>query len=195
MSATIIEQANKKYCNEQMKNDDFMLTMSKTVRNLSCNLFDQWYVDMIFQKWERFGSIDIYDAYPFACMHTLLNTGIIFLARIGIGVSPSADKCIEQNQKKLDTLWHPFSGEFWGGTQDEDGYIEVKENISFTSVSIDLETGEKFEKHDFFTGKFPLEVGYISAAKTKMYFPVRGGCNRLARWAYGSDDIILMAKK
>lgn len=184
---TFTQQAIEKSVSDLMGDPDAMATLAVYVKKMRDRFFD-WHQDAICQKFERFGEFDIYDAYPFMHVHMMMTSAEIVCATMEIGVKPKPDSDVEGNRKVLRSLKHPFTGDFWGGTQDEDGVIEVKEDIEFDMIN--LETRERVS--GFYSGRFPLEVGYISAAKTLLY--LNGPTGRLARWPYGSKNIYLFQR-
>jgi hypothetical protein len=179
---TMLDRVNKQRVDKLMSDPGWMATMADYTGKLRSGYFE--HADVVFQKWERF-SIDLYDVYPFIMVHCDLMLANIVCATIEIGEAPHADKHIAENNAILHKLWDPFCGEFWGGTQDEDGYIKVRRPIEFDMIN--RETNERFAEK--FSGRFCLEVGYISAAKTLFYLMTQG---RIARWPYGSKEIYLL---
>jgi hypothetical protein len=185
--STIIEQRNKDRVDELMENPEWMSVLADCIKRMRSGFYKEEHIDLICQKWERFKNFDIYDAYPFIQVHIALCSAEILCARLYVGGGPAPDKDVERNNQLLHSaLGHPFSGEFWGGTQGEDGYIEVHEPVEFDMKN--LQTGELVTRR--FSGRFPLEAGYISAAKTQHY--LLGPQARLARWPYGSPEIWLL---
>jgi hypothetical protein len=88
---------------------------------------------------------------------------------------------------KLQRLWFPFHGQFWGGNRDEDGEITVD-----YPIELSVTTMHGIEVTKLVSGRFPLEVGITSVYKTIAH--LSAGAKRLARWPYGSDDIYLLAR-
>jgi len=182
---TILENTIKKQVDNLMEDTDWMIVLSEYVRKMRSGYFHD--VDVICQKWERLGKFDLYDAYSFSTVWGWMCNAEVVVARIFIGDMPNKDHHIKENNKILKKLGYPFSGEFWGGNQDEDGYIYIDSSIEFDMRN--LETREMVVLNC--EGHFPLEVGYISSAKTEFYLKTKG---RLARWPYGYDEIWLMQK-
>lgn len=180
---TLLENASKKKVDELMVDPEWMVTLSDYLKKLRSGYYS--HANIIMQKWER-ETIDLYDAYPFAMTHINMMTAKVVCATIEIGESPYQDAAIKENNEILKRLWHPFEGVFWGGTQDEDGYIEVKEPIKFDMLN--QQSQERTTRE--YSGSFPLEVGYISATKTMYY--LNSGYGRLARWPYESECIYLL---
>ena len=130
----------------------------------------------------------IVDAYAFGEVHAGIMLGNIVMAKICLGFEPGRDKDIDGNNEKLKKIFSPFSGKFWGGTQGEDGRIDISGEIDLSGKNI--ETNKKISIKT--SGSFPLEVGYTSAVKTFFSLCAEGGVGRLARWPYGSPDIYLL---
>jgi len=169
---------------KEISNDvNLAKVLADYAKKINDNFFG-WHSDVIHQKWEGLGKSNIYDAYGFSEVHMMFMLGHIAVMRICVKSPPSGDKQIDENNKILNRLPNLFAGEFWGGTQDEDGCINMHEQAAFTVVGKD-----KFAQVNC-GGYFPLEVGYINASKTKLYLNSREG--KLARWPYGSQDVFLL---
>ena len=184
---TTIDQSLEKVVNEKLQEPLGAQVYASILKKLNDGFFDHEWVDAIFQKWERY-PITIYDAYAFGNVWTWIGLGQIYMAQINIEYIPVADRQIEEMNQILQSLWYPFSGTFWGGTQDEDGIIEIAEPIELQNQPNFTNTESR---SCFISGSFPLEVGYVSAAKTMVYM---NGFGRLARWPYGSRDIWLFQR-
>lgn len=150
--------------------------------------FPEWYTSIFFQIEGPKSPFAIYDAYGLLCLHTELGLGNIVYAEIELGEVPGSDKHHKEMNEKLQRLWPPFRGEFWGGTQNEDGAIYVDEPIELSVITY---TGNK--KSSCVSGRFPLEVGTTSVFKTMAY--LNSGLKRLARWPYASDKLFLLSRQ
>jgi len=146
------------------------------------NYFAPELVDIICQTF--FGP-SIYDAYYFLSMLAEIKNERIACAYVEVGSTPGKDSDIDGNNQKLAKLPAGFKGKFWGGTQDEDGYIDITEPIGLLS----FEAGKQIANIE---GKIPLEVGYINPCKVAFYMNTPVG--RLARWPYYSDKIYILGR-
>ncbi len=181
---TALENSVNKAC----RNKTWCGILSDTLQKLDSGFFDKKFVDIIFQKTEM-ESLSIYDAYAFIHVWKWIGNAEIVMASIELGEFPKKDKYIDENNKSLQLLDGKFAGVFYGGTQDEDGYVEVKTPIILNMKN--LTTGKWVEKK--VKGYFPLEVGFTSPEKTMINLS-ESGSGRLARWCYESDKIYLMQR-
>jgi hypothetical protein len=138
---TIYEQVEQEWTEEILTNPDAIMVYSDIMRRLQSGHYDQSWVDVIFQKWARFGKINIADAFAFGQIWCAICNGDIAFTRLAIGSESLSDKDIVGNNKiiqtaiaDIDTWANTASGEsmrsrcrwegcFYGGTQGADGYI------------------------------------------------------------------------
>ena len=186
MGSTVHTQAIEKIVNEKMRDPEWAHTLADYLNKMSTGFFPDWEVDVICQKWEMF-PFSIYDAYAFAAIHSWISLGQIVMARVVVGETPHRDKFVEENNKILQNVGWGFEAEFWGGTQDEDGYFEIKSPI--LADVVDINNKRIIKK---ISGRFPLEVGYQSSAKSMIY--LNGGYGGFARWPYGYDEIWIIKR-
>lgn len=180
---TVVEMGVKKVVDDFLRDEKFRATLYDYLEKMKAGFFG-WHQEVFIQKWDG-DKLDIYDAYSFACLHTMFGNGKIAVARVFLGLCPGKDREVSENNDKLKKLGEPFSGEFWGGTQDEDGVISVGCDIPFLVQNFSGQLSQKL-----FSGVFPLEVGYVSAGKIFMYLNSSRVC--CARWPYGSEDVWLL---
>jgi len=152
---------------------------------LKSGYWSQSYIDSIFQIGR--GSLDLCVAFCFANLHSWIGIGKILLADIALGTKPVQDKEVAENNKRLVNLPYPFSGRFWGGTDDCDGYIKWSEPIEFGQIDC---TGREIAA-TISPRSLPLEVGYTKP-DTTLYHIIRE--NGLARWPYESEYIHLFVR-
>ncbi len=186
MPRTMLAQIAEDLANEKLTDPQQCLITMEYLKRLRARYYD--YQDVIVQKWDR-DNLSIYDAFAFANLHAQICYGRIVAAWVNVGHIPTSNKKAGLLNEVLGNLTYPFSAEFWGGTQDEDGILEIAEPIDLDIIRAD--TGERIIKS--FSGSFPLEVGYMDAAKAMHYLnePTEG---RLARWPYRYDKICLLAR-
>jgi hypothetical protein len=178
---TVWERENRIQVNEKMKDEQWLLLLTKTALQLNNGEYPQPYLDALFQKWR--GAYTIYDALPFLMAHSKIRNGEVAIYQVPIGSTPKRDSDIEGNTEILKTLPFPFEGRFWGGNQDEDGFIITSSPVNATVL--DNETKEQLWCI-VPPGRTPLEVGYMNAYKLPLYFVAQNG---LARWPYYQDRI------
>ena len=159
----------------------------KTIHRFNNGYFPDWYLSMLFQEGGYEHPFTIYEAYALFCLHSELGNGKILYAEVNLGEKPSSDQNHSEMNKMLSRLSPPFRGQFWGGTQTEDGDIYV-----YAPIELSVCTYKGQHKKGCFTGRFPLEVGSISIFKTLFY--LNYGPKRLARWPYNSEKIYLLAR-
>ena len=196
MGKTMFQQAVEKTVYEKMNGDNnWGRLLADTVLEIQAkNVYPQSYVDVIGQKsWHR-GGFDIFDAYSFLQTDYAIKTGELAVFQIPVDKMPGRDSDYCAMNEVLGKLQFPFSGEFWGGTQGEDGEIswELPVNalmktpgiVGYVIVSPTiLDNGEKVG--------CPLEVGTTSFHKTRWY-TMGTRIPGVARWPYGQDKITVI---
>lgn len=200
--ATIHQRSEAELIENILSDAEGIPVYADILRKLQKHEYQQSWVDVFFQKWEKFGKLNLADAYVFGHLWAAIRTGAIAYTKLGIGAYPLPDKDIEGNDRILKTrlreldTWKDldtgqkfpsckFSGAFWGGTQDEDGHISWDGAAIFEFHR----NGEKIGNYISKNEGAPLEVGYTSATKT--FFQLVQ-YRRLARWPYDSNDITVM---
>ncbi len=173
----------KNFVNQQMTNPAFGAMVSEYLKRMRLHSYG-WHLDAICQKFEQF-NYDIYDACPFSQVHVGLCLGQIAAIKLDIGKTPGPDDDLRRNNQMLKSLPEGFHGKFYGGTQDEDGYIIIEKPVMGYAYNVKTRKREGF----VFEGHYPLEVGATSAIKSLLSLR---SCGRLARWPYGHKSIYLM---
>jgi hypothetical protein len=162
--------------NDLMDSDtDAFSVINDIYLKLVRGFYDENIVDAIFQKSR--GNIDIYDAYSFAKVWAMLQSGDCFLVPIQVADTPYPDKEKEKNQKVFKTLPPPFGAEFVGGWGYSDGSF-------FWDDTIFVDTNDKTMP----PGVVPLEVGSTAAEVTYFHIIDEGG---VARLPYASNIVYL----
>jgi hypothetical protein len=140
--------------------------------------YRQGYVDVVVQKAlnQRY---DIYDAWVFAQIHCMSQTGDIQILSVELGHTPADDKAVTKNNAALAELPAPFQATFHGGLDDFDGEVTWNEPVITRAGR-------------WSPGVAPLEVGTTRSATTWLHL-----CQRrwLARWPYGSPDVYVIQWK
>jgi len=145
-------------------------------------------IDCIYEyDWHH--EADIFDVYIFLITNIALTkaNSNIGAFQIPVNSKPFPDKSIIENNEVLNNLPAPFKGEFWGGTQGEDGYISWETPIHCTKCE------KENENDDCHIGwclikpnTAQLEVGYNSSGK--FWFGLDGS-GLYARWPNGQKYI------
>lgn len=180
----IVEQQVQRIVSGLMKDERWVRLLSTVLTRLQSGSYDPGWVDAVFQKWDRFSTVDMGDAYCFALVWTSMVSGDFAHLRIDLGQVPCADRIIERNSAAVSQIGDPFVGEFWGGLADSDGYIEWTKPVQAWNT----------KQKRFITIKpmrVPLEVGYTTAGCTLCHLRGERG---LARWPYKSEAIWIWAQ-
>jgi len=183
---TVAERACQEVVDEKMTDPEWVRLLSLTAAQLNQGKeYPQLYIEALFQKWR--GSYTIYDALPFLEAHALIRSGRVQVFQIPVGVTPCRDRFVEQMDGLLGKLEYPFQARFWGGTQDEDGWVSVERPVNGLAFSECGELGFCIIP----PRQYPLEVGYMNAYKLLIYL---NGMGYLARWPYGHDRITIFTR-
>ena len=185
--STILQKTIYDVLHNKLYDPNWVEILLACIQKYEDRFFPEWYQSIFFQLEDHQSPFSIYDAYGLLCLHTELGNGKIVYCEVHLGERPSSDRHISEINTKLQKLWYPFRGQFWGGNQNEDGAIFVDEPIELSVFTMD---GKQVVKT--ISGRFPLEVGITSVFKTLTY--LNSGTKRLARWPYNSDKIFLLAR-
>jgi len=161
--------------------------------DLKYGVYDPFIVEQVFQKSR---SINIEDAFSWMLWCNLIEKGKLYFGSVHVGSCPSPDVCVEENNRKLETVSGIFEAVFCGGTQGHDGSIMLyAESITLRNNAVFWEDHSGWQEEIKGKSKtlgrgafFPLEVGY--------YDPCRAldtilSERRLARWPYNHKYIYL----
>jgi len=171
---------------EKMKNTKWAQTICAYLTRLNEYEYPPSYIDVIFQKWGGQGPPNIYDAYCFAQIHYMIRTGELGVFQVPVGAIPVRDSRVKRQNTLLAKLPYPFKAEFWGGTQDEDGYLEWKKPVNCIINDGQDSLGFVIARPQ----AVELEVGYQPAYKT--FFQLHPTHQGLARWPYGHENITVL---
>ncbi len=177
----------------------WMACLADVIGKLEDGFFGREYQDTVFQQWERQSEITVDVAYPFTLFHAALQTGEIARIRIGVGECPLSDSDVDANNQILQSVLPnlgllkddsgnfldcKWSGQFFGGINGEDGFIQWEGTAKFEIQKDGKNSGFLY----FPSGRLPLEVGTTSAAKTYLQLMTNGG---VARWPYHQKEITI----
>ncbi len=206
--STTYDQALTTITENFMNEPDSMEIVAGYLRNMRSGDYEKGFIDVVFQKWERFREYTVEDAVAFMLVHAHLHMGKIAKADIDLGCEPFSDKEIEKNDtalknglEKISALgplpFNPndpmservtckFSGEFWGGLADEDGFVEWKDNAKFWI----FKEGKSDHTTKIAGRRVPLEVGYTMPGRTLAHLR---SDRAIARWPHGSKILTILA--
>ena len=164
----------------------WFVVLGEKMKLLQAGSWPQSLIDCVYQyDWHH--KQDIFDLWVFLDFYARLTQPPPDFAvfQIPVGEEPHQDKDVAGNNVVLNNLSRPFKGRFWGGNQDEDGFIEWDRPIHVTSCA----AGEDREEVRWLLAKpkrVPLEVGYNSSSKFRR--DIRG-YHSYARWPCGQPFI------
>jgi hypothetical protein len=142
-----------------------------------------WVADFLTQSHAAWS---FYDAYA---LHTLLSwwlDGFVSFAHVTVGVAPTWDRFVEENNARLARLPVGFRATFaptGGFGYCDDGQFEWTEPLRFRQRSSDGATDIVVQP-----GSLPMEVGHTKASRTILHIVCDCG---LARWPYNAKHIAL----
>ena len=180
---SVLDRVVEKRCSEE---PTFLVALHEVLVMLKNGRRDEQYVNALMQP-HRNAELTLSDAYVFMGLDYLRRSGRLARVRIGVGATPSRDKELEANRQKLSDLPRPFSAEIWCGMAEFDGHLSWSRKIVTDIGCGCLECGP-LKARSFPPRSVPLEIGSIDASTTWMHLVQR---RALARWAYGSTNILL----
>ncbi len=152
--------------------------LSEILLRMKARHYPEYLLDSLVQfSW---GDYDIYDAFCYAKLVSMLDEGEIAVAFAEVLGIPGPDRDRERNQKKLDGIAGPFRATFLGGHGDCDGELTWQGEAGFM-LTQGKETSPVYLQSDC---TIPLEVGTTSASRSLLHLVNSPG---LARWPYGYD--------
>lgn len=195
------QEAEKNWIKTILADADKVTVYSEVMRKLHAGYYNQSWVDVFFQKWARYGKVNIAEACAFAQLWSGLCNGAIAHTRLVVGQSPLNDAEIEGNNAILQNALSLINsrednGEvapdvckwragFWGGSQDADGYIEW-DGIPVLEFHRNAMPAGSCKSE---WNRAALEVGYTHCIKTLNQLRMS---RILARWPYDSREITLL---
>ena len=180
------------------RDPEWMACLAEVIGKLEDRFYGSDFQDTVFQQWEGRSEITVDVAYPFALFYAALQKGEIARIRLAVYECPFGDSQVEENDRILQSalpnlgllkdgsgnlLDCKWSGQFYGGVNGEDGFIQWDGVAKFET----LKEGKNAEVLYFPSGRLPLEVGTTSAAKTYLQL-MNGG---VARWPYDQKEITI----
>lgn len=186
---TVWKNSLHDHVDEQMTEPGFGPVIGDVLKKIRSGWFPKWEIDCVLQKHVPW--YDLYDAYAFAQIHTMMWSGEVVVVKVAMGDEPFPDACIKQNDAVMKKMVRPFVGNFYGGLRDQDGWVEWTEPVFGTEFFVDDEDVEHKRLVEIPVGGVPLEVGSTYAARTLGHIYSDPG---VARWPYGSKDMWIMVK-
>lgn len=188
MGVTIMRQAIEetvdRVCAEQ---PSYLSTLHGYLTRIRDGFYDPLWANAIMQGyWTQ--KVDIYEAHAFAMVWADIWTGAVVHAPIGPIGEPYADSKVTENNERLARLPSPFRAEF----APEVGRGARSDGVFRWDEPLELYDTANQESVTIPPGNAPLEVGYTFAHKTLQHIREEG---RVARWAYGSDVVVLLVVK
>ena len=80
---------------------DWLETVARYLRNMRNGFYSKDAIDVVFQRWERFGAFTFKDAVAYMLIHTNIHLGKIVKTGIDVGREPSSDRDLKGNQAAL----------------------------------------------------------------------------------------------
>lgn len=165
---------------------------AQTLLDIKKGKHAKWLVDIFFQKDSRGGGIGLVEADAFNGFASNLFSGKLKMVGIQTAGPPGADEDRAGNNAKISDLPRPFTAKFFGGSGDNDGFLEwtAAAFVNHFDCELKARPGYQCRKHaaKLRPGFAPLEVGTTTAATTFMHLCF----GPLARWPYGSEAIFLL---
>ena len=191
MSGTTAQQEFMKVFHKEIKKPGIAEAVVEFVDKLSSGFFDSEYRAAVFQHHNS--RVDLYDAYGFLVIHTLLCTGRFGIAKIPLGLAPRSDKSVTANRKLLSSLKPPFSATFYGeGGYGADGNLSWDKDIQMSYKTIG--SGETVVKNEITCPPMETEFEvWLQRVEKTMLQLFQGGS--LARWPYGYENIWLFVRR
>lgn len=163
------------------------------IRNkLKSGFYSEEMVDFVFQapcNARRWGGHEpsIEDAYCFISVWDHMLSGELCFFHVEVGDEPFADSARQRNAEVLSSLEPLFTATVYNGLCDSDGWFKWNDEIvGITTVIRDNK--QVASKHTLCPRSVPLEIGTTRAPRTLAHLRSEGG---LARWPYGSTDLIV----
>lgn len=189
---TTAQRALEDIVNERMMDPEYTTTVATYLRKINSGEVDELLVNSIVQRDPRSGPISIYDAHVFMNIWIMIWQGQVVGFSIPIGVEPSRDHCIEDNNRKLKNLPQGFVASFdpdRGRGADNDGFMEWTKEIGAHSDYEDDDGRAQNRTVWIPPRRVVLEVGTTAAAKTMMHLGFQGA---VCRWPYGSKNALVL---
>lgn len=176
MSLPLYEQGLRRGYARDIADPDCARRVGVCFELLRREALPDWLTGFLFQRHD--GVTTQYEAYAMSILMEWMSARWVRLASVYVGVGPSADRMVDENNAKLDRLRRPFRARFRPelrvGSCD-DGWFSWSRPISIGD-------------HAQPPSRVPLEVGATAAGRTLLHLREDGG---LARWAYGSEHVVV----
>jgi hypothetical protein len=164
---------------------------------LRSGFYNRDLVDVIFQRYD--GDTRIEDAYCFLRIWNEIGAGLIHVQSFDIGAHPLCDAARKENHAALQRLRKfielqtglplKLKVEFFGGSGDQDGYVELGSALTFQRSACEDGCCPAMRCVAPKKKWFALEVGTTTAARTLGHLRQEHG---LVRWPYGSTNVTFL---
>lgn len=187
MGISTYDSAVKSIVDEGMTDPRFCELYAGILKKMRSGFYGKRTLDFILQK--HFDGYDMYDAFSFGQACAMIWSGKVVIVSIDVHETPRSDRNVKSNNRLMADLPHPFSGAFWGGTADCDGYVEWSKSVRATKFLSGPNGEETKLAVRLPVNKIPLEVGTTSGARTLAHLRMEHG---VARWPYDCDELRIM---
>jgi len=153
---------------------------------LNAGFYGAAHVAKFVQRFRGQQAFTMEEAYAFMQCHGLLLSGDVLAAEVVVGFPPVADCETDAHNRALAGLPGPFYGKFWGGKDDEDGYIAWDEPVWLQKTVGHADGSQDATLVEIPPGRVPLEIGTTLGSRSLAHLQ---GDRGLARWPYGSDSL------
>ena len=161
----------------------------EVLANMESGFYGKENVDVVVQT--LFGKYSLLDAMCYSAVHMAIMEGKIVRAQVDVGAEPRNDKEVKfHNDVLRSKKGSPFSGVFFGGLGEGDGFFSWDTPVAFSRSRFDYATDKESEDAPVVVApaKVILEVGYTQSTRTCMHLFMS---RQLARWPYGSRHVHL----
>ena len=158
-------------------------------RRLRDDFYPEWFVEACFQHW--WGTTPA-ELWAFSQLWMWRVAGELCICRVSVGSEPGPDHDKVGNQQKLTTgLPQDFLAEVRNGPGGgNDGEFVWNRELQLTRTTLQPDESDKVELWPYAIGWSPLEIGYTKVERTLLHLYQEG---TVARWPYGSKQVVLMA--
>jgi hypothetical protein len=158
-------------------------------RRLRDGFYPEWFVEACFQHWVDTTPAEL---LVFSDLYIRWITGQLCICRVSVDSEPGPDQDKASNQQRLDTgLPQGFSALVRNGPGGgDDGDFSWNRELRLTRTTVQPDESDKVELWPLAAGWGSLEIGYTKVERTYFHLYQK---RILARWPYGSKDVVLIA--
>ena len=109
---TVWQRGVEEAVHKRMEDAEACRVYCDVLKKMRNGWFDEREMNCISQKFA--GEYDIYDAYCFAQIHSMIWSGEIVIVEVEMGGGPASDASVKYNDDALKRMVPPFSGNFIG---------------------------------------------------------------------------------